>query len=362
MSNSIGSLIRFTLFGESHGEAIGMVADGLPAGIAVSEAFINKQLLRRRPAGAISTARKEADAYRIISGVFGGYTTGAPLCIIIPNNDTRSKDYEELTYHPRPGHADYTALVKYGGYSDYRGGGHFSGRLTAPLTAMGALIQSALKQKGIDIGAHIYSMGDIKDKPFTPAAEELQAATEGFPTVDTAAGEAMEQYILKAAAEGDSVGGVIEAAVTGVPAGVGEPWFEGVENALARGLFGIPAVKGVEFGAGFGFAAMKGSQANDPFTVKDGNTVTASNNNGGINGGISNGMPVIFRVAVKPTPSIFKEQDTVNLAAMENAKLVLKGRHDPAIFHRARVVVDSMTALALLDLLIQRYGERWLCE
>lgn len=361
MSNRIGEIVTFTLFGESHGHEIGVVAEGLPQGIPVDREAIDRQLTRRRPSGAISTARREADPYRIISGVFGGYTTGAPICLTIPNGDTKSKDYEELTYRPRPGHADYTALVKYGGYGDYRGGGHFSGRLTAPLTAMGTLVQSALSAKGVRIGAHIYSVGNIKDAPFTPTDDQLTAAGDGFPTVDKAAGELMEQYMKEAAAEGDSVGGVIEIAVTGVPAGVGEPWFDGVESALSRALFGIPAVKGVEFGAGFGICAMKGSEANDPFYKdSDGKILTSSNNNGGINGGITNGMPIIIRIGIKPTPSIFKEQKTLNMRTGEVESLSIKGRHDPAIIHRAVPVAEAVTAMVMADLLALRFGPLWL--
>lgn len=360
MSNRIGDLISFTLFGESHGEAIGVVADGLPAGIPVDRQFVDEQLSRRRPSGAISTARCETDPYSIVSGVFNGYTTGAPLCLLIPNNDTRSKDYSELTYRPRPGHADYTAAVKYGGYSDYRGGGHFSGRLTAPLTAMGAVMQSALKAKGIEIGAHIYSVGEICDSPFSPTAEEFSAAKTDFPTVDKAVGAKMKAYMESVAKEGDSVGGIIEVAVTGVPAGVGEPWFDGVENALARALFGIPAVKGVEFGAGFGFASLKGSTANDSFELCGNKVVTQTNNNGGINGGITNGMPLIYRLAIKPTPSIFKPQETLNLRTGKVETLQIQGRHDPAIIHRAVPVAECVSALVIADLLAQRYGSHWL--
>lgn len=351
MGNSYGKNITLTLFGESHGEEIGAVVDGLPAGLAIDHGFIKAQLSRRRPKGAISTARVEADPYRIVSGVFEGYTTGAPLCLLIPNQSTKSGDYASLKTCPRPGHADYTAAVKYGGYSDYRGGGHFSGRLTAPLVAVGAILIGALKEKGIEIGAHIYSMGDIKDRAFTPTDTELAAVKEGFPTIDKAAGTAMEAYISAAAAEGDSVGGIIEGVVTGLPAGVGEPWFDGVENALAKALFAIPAVKGVEFGLGFGFGSAKGSQVNDPFAIEKGRVVTLSNNNGGINGGISNGMPISFKLAVKPTPSIYKTQQTVDLSTMENKELNIVGRHDPAIIHRAVPVVESVAALAIYDLL-----------
>ena len=360
MSNRIGNCISFTLFGESHGAEIGMLADGLPAGIPIDDAFIQKQLYRRRPSGKISTARVDTDEYRIVSGVFNGYTTGAPLCLLIPNSNTNSKDYEGLIYHPRPGHADYTALVKYGGYSDYRGGGHFSGRLTAALTAMGAIVQSALKAKGIEIGAHISAIGNIKDKSFTPTAEELALTKEGFPVIDSDVGEEMKAYIAEVAAEGDSVGGVIELAVLGVPAGVGEPWFDGAENAIARGMFGIPAVKGIEFGAGFGFGVLKGSEAKDAFDMQQGRVMTKTNNNGGINGGITNGMPLVYRVAVKPTPSIYKRQETLNLRTEKEETLQIQGRHDPAIIHRAVPVTEGVSALVLADLLAQQYGTSWL--
>lgn len=360
MGNTLGNAIRLTLFGESHGEEIGAVIDGLPAGLPIDEDLVNAMLSRRRPAGAISTARCETDPWRVVSGVFRGHTTGTPLCLLIPNGDTKSGDYEELTYRPRPGHADYTGLVKYRGFGDYRGGGNFSGRLTAPLTAAGALLVGALRAKGVDVAAHIYSVGEIKDSPFTPTAEELERARRGFPTVDETAGKAMEAYMESAAAEGDSIGGIIEVAVTGVPAGVGEPWFGGVESQLSAALFAIPAVKGVEFGAGFDITRMKGSQANDSFGVSEGRVVTLSNNNGGINGGISNGMPIVFRIAVKPTPSIYKEQNTLNLRTMESEPLRIKGRHDPAIVHRAVPVAEAVSALVVADLLACRYGSEWL--
>lgn len=362
MSNSIGKNIVFTLFGESHGGEIGIVADGLPAGLAIDNEFIKLQLSRRRPAGSISTARREADEYRIVSGAFNGKTTGAPLCLLIPNKDVRSSAYEFLKETPRPGHADYTAAVKYGGFADYRGGGHFSGRLTAPLTAMGALLMPILKARGIDISAHIYSVGDIKDKPFTPTALEMETSRQGFPTIDEAAGERIKEYIKEAADNGDSVGGIIEIAVTGFPAGVGEPWFDGVENSLARGLFGIPAVKGVEFGLGFGFGNSTGSQANDAFSLEKGKVFTKTNNNGGINGGISNGMPLIYRIAVKPTPSIYKEQRTLNLVSGKEEGLKIEGRHDPAIIHRAIPVAESVSAMVLCDLLCEQFGKGCLLQ
>lgn len=355
MKNTFGTAVSVTLFGESHGSEIGAVLDGLAPGLPVDEDFIRHQLSLRRPHGKISTARVEADEFRIVSGVFEGHTTGTPLCIIIPNTNTRSGDYSKGL--PRPGHADYTAECKYHGFQDYRGGGHFSGRLTAALVAVGAIAISALRRNGIMIGTHISSLAGVPDRPFEDIEADLETLDDLlFPVLSTRAGEAMQAAIEQAAAEGDSVGGVLETAVTGLPAGVGEPWFDTVEGVLAHALFGIPAIKGVEFGDGFGFSELRGSEANDPLRVVGGKVVTSTNRNGGINGGITNGMPVLFRCAVKPTPSIFRDQESVDLSTMKNDILSLKGRHDPAIIHRARVVVDSVTALTLCDLLATRFG------
>ena len=355
MKNTFGQSVSVTLFGESHGSEIGAVVDGLAPGLRIDEDFIRHQLSLRRPHGKISTARVEADAFRIVSGVFEGRTTGTPLCILIPNTNTRSGDYEKGL--PRPGHADYTAECKYHGYQDYRGGGHFSGRLTAALVAAGAIAILALRHNGILIGTHISSLAGIPDRPFGNLVADLELLDETlFPALSPQASEAMQGEIERAASVGDSVGGILETAVTGLPTGIGEPWFDTVEGVLAHALFSIPAVKGVEFGDGFGFESLRGSEANDGFRVENGKVVTTTNHNGGINGGITNGMPVIFRCAVKPTPSIFCDQDSVDLATMQNATLSLKGRHDPAIIHRARVVVDSVTALVLCDLLAQRFG------
>ncbi len=276
---------------------------------------------------------------------------------MIENADTKSKDYLKTKDLARPGHADYTAEMRYGGFQDYRGGGHFSGRLTAPIVAAGALAISMLREKGIEIGTHISSCGSIKDRAFENYAEDIEALDAlGMPVLCEKAREEMLSYIEKSRAEGDSVGGTLTTVVTGMPAGVGEPWFDSVEGMLSHGLFSIPGVKGVEFGKGFGFSEMTGSEANDPFEVKEGKIVTLTNNNGGINGGITNGMPLEFSVAVKPTPSIYKEQKTVDFKKGENATLQINGRHDPAIIHRARVVVDSITALTLCDLLMMRFG------
>ena len=369
--NTFGNSVAITLFGESHGAEIGAVIDGLAPGIAVDEKFIAEKLRLRRPAGAISTGRVEPDRFRIVSGVFEGRTTGTAVCILIPNENTRSKDYSATRFLARPGHADYTANCKYHGYEDHRGGGHFSGRITAALVAAGAIAQSALESKGILIGTHIARCAGIADRRFGEGAgaASTTAALNGdihalscsdFAVLDPSAASMMRAAIEQAAAEGDSVGGVLETAVTGLPAGVGEPWFDSLESVLSHALFGIPAVKGVEFGDGFALADLRGSAANDSFRMRDGKIVTRTNHNGGINGGISNGMPLIFRCAVKPTPSIFKEQDTVDFSAGTDEKLLLKGRHDPAIVHRARVVVDSVCALVLCDMLAQRFGTDYL--
>ena len=360
MKNTIGSAVTVTLFGESHGSEIGAVLDGLCPGIAVNEDAIKKQLDLRRPYGAISTARREPDAFRIVSGVFEGKTTGTPLCILIPNTDTKSRDYAALRTVARPGHADFAAYCKYHGYSDPRGGGHFSGRLTAPLVAAGAIFAEMLQKKGIVIGTHIARCAGISDRPFSDLAADLAVLKDRqFAVLDEAKGEAMQNAIAAAGANGDSVGGVLETAALGVPSGVGEPWFDSAESVLSRMLFAVPAVKGVEFGDGFALCDMRGSEANDAFAMEDGRVVTRTNRNGGINGGITNGMPIVFRVAIKPTPSIFVPQQTVDFAAGTVQTLSLAGRHDPAIVHRARAVVDSVTAFVLVDLLTGRFGTDW---
>ena len=361
MKNSFGNSITVTLFGESHGAAIGAVVDGLAPGIKINDKYIAARLAERRPSGKISTARVEADEYEILSGVFGGYTTGTPLTLIIRNNNTKSADYASLRDVPRPSHADYTAEVKYGGYQDYRGGGHFSGRITAALVAVGAIIRSALEAKGIYIGTHIASIKGIKDRAFEDYRADIESLKDGhFPTLSTESSEAMYSLILDAASRGDSVGGVLESAVIGLPAGVGEPWFDSLEGTLSHILFSVPAVKGVEFGLGFGFGDAYGSEVNDPFTTDGGAISTSTNNNGGINGGISNGMPITFRTAIKPTPSIYTEQASVSLSKMENTTLKIAGRHDPTIVHRARAVIDAVTAIAIADALAVKYGTDWL--
>ncbi len=359
MKNTFGSSVCVTLFGESHGARIGAVLDGIAPGIPVDEDLIRRQLMLRRPAGRISTARQEQDVFEIVSGVFEGRTTGTPLTILIPNADTRSGDYRRDAL--RPGHADYTAHVKYHGFEDYRGGGHFSGRITAALTAAGAIAIGALRNRGIRIATHISRCAGIEDAPFTDPENQAELLNRmPFAVLDEARGAAMRKAIEAAAEAGDSVGGVLETIVTGMPAGVGEPWFDTLESMLAHALFAVPAVKGVEFGDGFALADRRGSEANDAFVLKDGKTVTRTNHNGGINGGISNGMPVLFRCAVKPTPSISLPQDSVDAEGTREEILRLGGRHDPAIVHRARVVADSVTALVLCDALALRYGTDWL--
>lgn len=357
MKNTFGTNIAITIFGESHGNAIGAVLDGMPAGIAVDENFIARQMSLRKAVGAISTPRKEADQVRIVSGVFNGRTTGTPITFIIENQDTRSHDYGELAYKARPAHADFTANVKYGGFQDFRGGGHFSGRITAGIVSAGAVAISALKEKGITIGTHILSCGGVYDREFENIKTDIDYLDgREFAVLNSAVEDEMKSAIMSAKNDGDSVGGCLETAVYGMPVGVGEPWFDTIEGMLSHGLFSIPAVKGVEFGAGFAYADMRGSMANDPFISENGRISTATNNCGGILGGITNGMPIIFRCAVKPTPSIYKEQQTIDMRNGENTTLQIQGRHDPAIVHRARVVVDSITALTLMDLLCQKYG------
>ena len=365
MKNSIGTSVILTLAGESHGEAIVAVLDGMAPGIPVNEAFIAEQLGRRRPQGPTDTARREPDEFRIVSGVFNGFTTGAPLTVLIPNVNVRSADYEATHTLARPSLADYTAHVKYGGFEDWRGGGHFSGRITAGIVATGAIAIDALRRKGIKIGTHILECAGVADQPFEGAdPEALSAQLDSiagldFPVLGNVR-EAMEARILEAKADGDSVGGIIQTAVCGLPAGVGEPWFDSLDGVLANALFSIGGIKGVEFGSGFALAGMRGSEANDSFVSKDGEVRTASNGNGGVNGGISNGMPLIFNAVVKPTPSISKAQDTIDLGSGEAAVLELKGRHDPAIVRRICVVVSSLVAIVLCDQLALRFGTDYL--
>ena len=361
MKNSLGNSITVTLFGESHGEYIGAVLDGLAPGIKIDQEYLRAKLALRRPSGKISTARIEADEYEIASGVFNGYTTGTPLCILIKNTNKKSADYGAAMDIPRPGHADYTAREKYHGFEDHRGGGHFSGRITAALVAAGAILGSALESKGIRIGSHITELHGAFDRGFEDISSDIDIVNnKAFPTLTDSAEEKMKKEIEKAAEKGDSVGGILESAIIGLPAGLGEPWFDSVESLISHGLFSIPGVKGVEFGLGFAFADTYGSEANDSFVLADGRVITETNNNGGINGGITNGMPVVFRTVIKPTPSIFKSQASVSLSKMENTTLKLEGRHDPAIIHRARAVVDAVAAIVVADMLTVRYGTDYL--
>ena len=349
MKNSFGQSLTVTLFGESHGAYIGAVLDGLASGIAVDEDYIAQLLTLRRPAGRTGTARREADRFQIVSGVFAGRTTGTPLCILIPNENTSSKDYAATRSLARPGHADYTAFCKYHGFEDYRGGGHFSGRLTAALVAAGAIVLPALRAKGIRIGTHVLRCAGMPDRPFADFGADIDALADlPFAVLDADAAKRMQDAIEAAADDGDSVGGVLETAVVGMPAGGGEPWFDTVEGVLSHALFGIPAVKGVQFGDAFDMADARGSA----FT----------NHNGGVNGGITNGMPILFRTAVKPTPSIGKTQKTVNFETGEDTEISVSGRHDPAIIHRARIVADCVAALTLYDLLAVRFGTDWFTE
>lgn len=367
MKNTMGTALSVTIFGESHGPMLGAVLDGLPAGIPVDGDVIAAQLALRRPTDGLSTSRREDDPFEIVSGVCRGFTCGTPLCILIPNRAQSSEEYEAIKTLARPGHADYAAQMKYGGFQDTRGGGHFSGRITAALVAAGAVVLPALRRKNIVIRSHILRCGGESDRRFSLREEELRgelASLENmaFPVLSREAGERMKRAILAAKEAGDSVGGVLETAVCGIPAGVGEPWFDGAENVLARALYAIPAVKGVAFGDGFSLADMRGSQANDPYYMEDGRVRTASNHNGGINGGVTNGMPLVIQTAIKPTPSIGQPQKTVDFVRGEDTTLTLRGRHDPCIVHRAAVAVDSAAALALCDLLMGRFGAGWLTE
>ena len=361
MKNTFGNSVSLTLFGESHGEYIGAVIDGLAPGITVDEKYISKRLSLRRPSGKTGTKRVEKDNFSIISGVFGGKTTGTPLCIIIPNENVRSEDYTRESFVARPGHADYTAYCKYHGFEDYRGSGHFSGRLTAALVAAGAIMQSALENKEINIGTHIARCAKINDRTFRNTEEDIKNLNKNkFAVLDENKGKKKQEAIAAAAKGGDSVGGILETAVTGLPAGVGEPWFDTMESLLSHALFSVPAIKGVQFGNAFRDIDLPGSKYNDEFAVDGDRIITKTNHNGGINGGITNGMPVLFSCAVKPTPSVFKEQNSVDIIEMKNSVIKTCGRHDPAVIHRARAVVDAVTSLVICDALAMRYGTDWL--
>ena len=356
MSSSLGRNIRVQIFGQSHSEAIGVVIDGLPAGIEPDMDFILTQLRRRMPGQrATATPRKEPDIPEILSGLFEGKTCGAPLCAVFYNKDTRSQDYNAFRYVPRPGHSDFTAYAKTGGTNDFRGGGHYSGRLTAPLVFAGALCMQLLEREGIHLGAHIYSIGSIKDAPLDPlhtTPDQLRAVQESdFPVVDAGAGKLMETHILEASAKNDSVGGIIECCVLGLPAGLGEPIFNGLENMIAAAVFGIPAVKGIEFGDGFAATMSIGSMNNDEFYFDGERVRTRTNHSGGILGGQATGMPLVFRVAFKPTSSIGTEQESVNLVTGKPEQIQVKGRHDPCVVPRAVPCVEAAAAIVLYDLI-----------
>lgn len=362
MKNTLGNVLSVTLFGESHGQAIGAVIDGIASGIAVDEEFIRAQLSKRRPQGSISTPRSEADEFKILSGVLEGKTTGTPICIIIENSDTHSADYGEIKNKMRPSHADYTAFIKYRGFQDYRGGGHFSGRITAALVAAAAIVIPALNKKGIYIGTHIKSIAGVCDSDISGIQDIKELSKKQFAVLDSNAETEMKKKINAARESENSVGGILETAVYGMPAGIGEPWFDTLEGTLSHALFSIPAVKGVEFGAGFAFAKSTGADANDCMKMEDGRVVTVTNNNGGILGGITNGMPINIRTVIKPTPTIARQQKTVDISDMSDTVLASRGRHDPCIVHRAAVVADSVTALVLADMLSIKYGTDWLGE
>lgn len=356
MSGMWGSKIKLSIFGESHGNAIGITIDGLPAGFSIDMDKIMMEMARRAPGkSSLSTPRKESDIPEILSGYFEGKTTGAPLCAIIRNSNTKSKDYSKLKDVMRPGHADYTGAVRYRGFNDYRGGGHFSGRITAPLVFAGAICKQILEVKGIIISAHINSIGKIKDCSFLESdiSDELLNSfkEKELPLINTKLEDEMRQEILSARSSGDSIGGTIECAILGVSPGIGDPFFDSVESTLAHLMFSVPAVKGIEFGKGFDISKMRGSEANDEYYLENGNIKTKTNNNGGILGGITNGMPIIFNVAIKPTASIFKEQNTVNIVTMEETTLCIEGRHDPCIVQRALPVIEAVAAIGITELM-----------
>ena len=352
MSFTTGEKFKISIFGQSHSEAMGVVIDNLPSGIKIDEEKLSAFMLRRAPGrDKFSTTRKEGDRVKFVSGITQGVTNGAPLCAIIENTNTRSADYENLYDIPRPGHADFAAWSKYGDSRDVSGGGQFSGRLTAPLCIAGGIFKQLLEEKGIYIGAHIASIGSIKDDLFDSVNvnEKDFVGGKDFPVINDKKGERMQEEILSAKKDADSIGGTVECAITGVPAGIGDTFFGGWEGAISSAVFAIPAVKGIEFGRGFEAAALRGSENNDAFSIKDGKIVTDTNNHGGILGGISSGMPIIFRTAFKPTPSIGKEQKSISLSRKEEVALVINGRHDPCIVKRATVCVEAAAAIAVAN-------------
>ena len=347
MRNVLGNILTLTLFGESHQEQIGATIDGLPSGIPVDIEFIKECLRKRRPNNNNETTRIEDDTFKIISGVFNNFTTGSPLTIVIDNKNIHSNDYEINNNKARPSHADYVAFEKYHGFADYRGGGHFSGRLTTPIVACGAIVLKALEKLNIQIGTHILQCGDIKD-----VSKEILMLNElDFPVISDVRSK-MEEEIKEAKLHNDSIGGIIQVAINNVPVGLGEPVFSSLEGELSKALFAIGGIKGIEFGLGFNFANKKASEVNDEFYIKNHKVMTKTNNNGGINGGISNGMPIIFNLAVKPTPSIYKKQKTIDMQKKINDEIIIVGRHDPAIIRRMNIVVRAMCAFVIADMLL----------
>ena len=357
MKNTFGNNITVTLFGESHGAAIGAVLDGLAPGIKISSENIAAKMKKRLSLPECSTARTEPDEVEILSGVKDGYTTGTPIAVMIRNRDVKRGDYSELASLPRPSHADLTARYKYGEFADLSGGGHFSGRLTAPIVALGAIAADALSSVGIEIGSHLLQLGSKFDRSFENVKDDIAyLAKRELAVLDPGTEADMRKTLVTLKKEGDSTGGVIECAVCGLPRGLGEPWFDTVESLIAHAMLAVPGCKGVEFGLGFALAGMRGSEANDSPSI-DGTDITyKTNNGGGADGGITNGMPLIFRAAFKPTPSIALPQDTVDLSTMENRKISVHGRHDPAIVHRAAAAVEALTALVIADLYVTKFG------
>lgn len=355
MSSTYGESLKLSIFGQSHGAAIGITLDGIPAGLPVDTEKLQSFLNRRAPGqNDWSTPRREEDQPEFLSGILDGYTCGAPIAAIIHNKNTRSGDYANLKDQPRPGHADYVAQIKYGGYQDCAGGGHFSGRLTAPLCIAGGLCKQWLETHGIRLGAHLSAIKDIQDDPFNEQDPQIDAVHCDFPVLNTESGEKMRTIIEEARRNCDSVGGIIECAITGLPVGLGEPMFGGMESRIAQIVYGIPAVKGLEFGAGFSATAMYGSENNDGYHIENGTVQTITNHAGGILGGITNGQPLIFRVAIKPTPSIAQQQASVSLTKSENSILSIKGRHDPCIAPRAVPVVEAAAAIAIMDAMLSQ--------
>lgn len=358
MSSMYTGNLKLSIFGQSHSGGIGVVVDGLPAGERIDPDALQVFLNRRAPGrSAWSSPRSEADAPEFLSGLVENVTCGAPLCAVIRNTNAHPADYDALRDIPRPGHADYPASVRFGGHQDAAGGGHFSGRLTAPLCVAGGICMQILERRGIQIGAHLLRVGSVEDVPFNPVDLSqdmlLAAAERDLPVLNVEAGEAMRREIEKARAEQDSVGGVIECAAIGVPAGLGDPMLDGMENRIARLAFAVPAIKGVEFGDGFAAAQLRGSENNDAYFMDGDRVRTRTNHAGGILGGLTTGMPILFRAAIKPTPSIAREQDSISLSRQGNTKLRIQGRHDPCIAPRAAACMEAVLAIAILDAMLE---------